>query len=427
MWVLAASLPVLAPWLYKDPIWRNLSPQSLEAATLWMYRAWAICSVSYWSVKCLPEPERPQFSFVAIAYNDRLRIAVGSVGLFASLIYIVLTRGQAYSHIEGFSSTSTFDQIIHELRQFSKIYVFLYFFERSRGHLVPHEFWLLSGTLMVYTVILGASASKGVAIEFVAMWALGSAAGATRRQFFKELTTCIIGLTLLYWIGIYITAYRVEIKASATAPTTSIEQAIDVQFHAATQAFRHVSTATADGSKEDPYDINSMLDRLGYLSAFAMMLDITDGVAPHENAFESLLAPLFAILPRSLFLEKANFFGAGEFAGLLGWQFGGFSVTLPGSLFWAWGFEGLMLAMAMLGIVLAALGRRARQADFAGRLAQVLLISMVLFLLDVGQYFQAVVINCVRIMLLFTIINCVVAHVFSTNTRPGGHLLRGDP
>jgi len=417
MWILAASLPALAPELYKDPIWLRISAESWDTATLWMYRAWAVCSLVYWAIKCLPERQPRTQSASFYAHADQLRVGLGVLGLGASAAYVVMTGGQAYSHIEGFASTTTIDQIVYELRQLSKIYIFLYFFARGRARLLPREHWLLYGILAVNLIIFGASASKGVAIELIAMWVLGNGVGGQRGNIARELALGAIALILTYWIFLWVTAYRVELQTLESQPAASFSEAIDRQLAAAEFAFHKVAKGQPIGSIDNPYDVKSIFDRLGYVSSFATMLDVTGGVSPYENAFESFLAPLYALLPRNMFSEKAQFFDSGKFAQLLGWKFGGFSVTLPASLFWAWGFEGLVPAMAALGLSLAVLARRAERGDAAGLFAKVMLTSLVLSLLNVGIHFQPIIISLVRVTIFLLILDTIVWLLFSRRRR----------
>ena len=417
MWMLAAGLPAVAPELYKDPIWVRISQHSLETATLWMYRAWSVCSLSYWLVKSLPARLLRPKPASAYAHVDRLRVGIGVLGLGASATYLMMTGGQAYSNIEGFASVSTLDQIVHELRQLSKIYIFLYFYARGQGRLLVREHWLLYGILAIYGLILTASASKGIAIELIAMWVLGNGARGQRGNVARELTLSIVALTLTYWIFLFVTAYRVELQALVSQPAASFSEAFNRQLTAAELAFNKVATGQPIGSIDDPYNVNSMFDRLGYVSAFATLLDITHGISPYENAFESFLTPVYALLPRDIFDEKAQFFGSGEFAQLLGWKFGGFSVTLPASFFWAWGFEGMLPAMAVLGMCLATLGRRGEFDDLPGLFAKVLLVSVVLSLLNVGMTFQPIIISLVRVAVFLVALNLIVRLALSEQSQ----------
>jgi hypothetical protein len=412
MWVLAAALPAVAPDLYNDAIWQSISDQAWDAATLWMYRAWAACSIIYWFIRSLPQrwPRTPATLFYA--HTSRLRVGIGVLGLCACIAHIVMTRGQAYSHIDGFAATSTLDQIVQELRQLSKIYVFLYCVASGRGRLVSNEKWLLYGILGVYVVIFSASASKGVVIELIAMWVLGRGEGAHRPALRKDLALGIAALVMTYLVFIWVTAYRAELAESATQPAASFSEAMDLQLDAAEVAFKAVATGQTIGSIDNPYGANSILDRLGYVSSFAKLLDRTGGVSPYENAYQSFLTPLYAILPRNVFEGKSQFFDSGDFAQMLGWNFGGFSVTLPASLFWAWGFQGVILGMTMLGLCTAHLARLALFDDNRGFFARVLLGGLVLSLMNVGLHFQPIIISLVRMAAILLALNMIVRLLF---------------
>jgi hypothetical protein len=384
-------------------------------ATLWMYRAWAVCSLAYWSVRSLPARPTGPIPRHLIARVNRLRVAVGVVGLVASAGFIVMTGGQSYSHIEGFASTTTLDQFIHHLRQLSKIYIFLYFYARARGGLLEREHWLLYAILSIYALIFIASAAKVVAIELIAMWVLGNAAGGHRGKIARELILAAIALTLTYFIFLWVTAYRQELFVLVTHPAASFSEALDRQIQAATLATERVVSGQQIGSLDNPYDSNSMLARLALVMSFATVLDLTGGMSPYQHAWQSFLTPLYAILPRNMFEDKVQFLDSAELAQMLGWKFGGFSVGLPASLFWAWGFEGMLPAIAVLGVVIAVLARRGEQDDLTGLFSKVLLMSMMISLLDVGIQFQPIIISLVRVAAFFAVLNVVVARLF-----PGG-------
>ena len=417
MWVMAAGLPALAPDFYADDIWQRLTAHSLDSATIWMYRAWAACSLAYWTIRSLPAPFSPPLSVGKMDIEDKTRVAIGLVGLAACVLGVLMSGAQSYSHLDGFSSTTTVDQIVHELQQLSKIYVFLFFFARGRGRLFPRERWLLYSILAIYVVIMGAAAAKGVIIELIAMWVLGNAAGAARGNVLKELVVGGIALTLLYFSFIWVTAYREELRSQVSAPSSSITEAFGHQVDAAGRAFGTVLSGDSVGGVENPYDLGDMLDRLAYVSAFSLLLDVTAAQSPYENAFESFLAPLYAILPRNLFDDKAQFFGSGEFAQLLGWQFGGFSVTLPGSIYWAWGFEGIVPAMLGLGAALAVLARGGDRDGPSGLIARVVLMCLVLALLNLGTNMQSIVVSSGRVALLTALIYMLVRALPAAHRR----------
>jgi hypothetical protein len=420
MWVLSASAPVLVPIVfpdvYTDPIWHKLSAGSLDIATLWMYRGWAACSLAYWGLRAMQPlhqsaPVRPQ----EVELEQRVRLLIGGFGLIASISYIVTTGGQSYSHIDGYASNNTLDQIVHEVRQLSKVYIFLYFQARGRGTLRPVEGRLLLATLLVYAVIFAGSSSKMVAIEIAAMWILGNAAGVARSQIMRELLIALFALTAIYWIFQFVTAYREELDLSPPKPNAEISEVVSAQWNAADRAITAITSGQRLSGAEDQTS-SAMADRLAYVSAFATILALTSGDSPYENAVESFLTPVLAVIPRDFVGTKVQFFNSGFLAAMLGWKFGGFSPTLPGTLYWAWGYEGVVLGMAALGGFIAYASGRGGRDDILGLVWRAVSIRLVLSLLNVGLDFQGIVIGCVRTV-LFLIVIVWIAKLISPGPR----------
>jgi hypothetical protein len=344
--------------------------------------------------------------------EDRLRLFIGGLGLLACIAFVLTTGGESYSHLEDFSSISTFDQIIHEIQQLSKVYIFLYFFARGRGRLLRADHYILIAIVAIYVVIFAASSSKAVAIELLAMWVLGNAAGAVRGNLIREMTIGAGALASTYLIFYFVTAYRLELVQLVSTPAKSYSEALSTQLSAFEAALTKVMSGQPVGSTYNPYEIGSIFDRLGLVTAFAQLLEMTGSSSPYEHAAVSFMAPIYAVLPRASFSEKVQYLDPGRFAQMLGWQFGGFSVTLPGSLFWAWGFEGIVPSMMALGAFLALASHRGRGDGPGAMIWRVPSTLAVLDLLDVGTSFQPIIISMVRGLIFVCILRVVAQTAF---------------
>ena len=427
MWVLAAGLPVLAPALYEDPIWSGLSPRALDSATLWFYRAWASASVAYWM--CLAFAPRRSARSVApyqLAREDQLRMLIGVVGTLAMLVFLVRSGGQSYTHLEGFASVSTLDQLLHELRHLSKVYVFLFFLARGQGRCLPVESLILGIILAGYAMVFAGSASKAVVLELAAMWLLGNATGAARGNLLREALIGLVAVFLIYWVFSFVTAYRYELVWRVDGPQASLNETIDTQLVAAQAAFWTVWNGEPIGGGDEGYRLASMFDRLALVTSFATMLDVTNFQSPYENAAEAFLAPLYAFLPRILFDMKVQYFDSGEFAQLLGWQFGGFSVSLPGSFYWAWGVGGIAMASACIGAALASLKSKADGLGPGALAWRVALMSVVLYLMNVGTSFQPIIIGTLRALAVVMVLQYLVLPVMGQVVRRRSRTFSGD-
>ncbi|MGO9897021.1 MAG: hypothetical protein ACLPX8_22725 [Bryobacteraceae bacterium] len=413
LWILAAALPVLMPLLYTDAIWGRLSSEMLETAELWMYRGWAACSVVYWLIRAYGQARRQRARRLDNPREDRLRWLVGLVGLFGSVGITIVTRGQGYSFIDTKSEPSSFGMVLTELNQFAVFYLFLHFQARGRGRLTRREPSLLLAVLAAQAAIVVAAGSKGVVLQLLAAWFMGNAGGGSRVGFMKELAVGVLALAAVYFTFEVITQFRFDMLGRDVELQQSFTDALSVQLDAMGTAIGQVMSGETVGAPGQEYGVGNILDRLGYVSEFATLLEKTGGQSPYEHSLESLAAPVVALMPRDLMADKVHFFNSGDFAKILGWDFGGFAVTLPGSFYWAWGYAGILAGMAMLGACLALLANHSNSDGVGGVFIQVLMLREVMMMLDVGKEFQPVVIGMVRTsMFLFAL--AMLSRLFRT-------------
>jgi hypothetical protein len=410
MWVLAVSAPTLlmpiSDVLYTDRSWLTLTDWSKDEAANWMFRCFAGFSVGYWALRVITVPSTSRASRDSIiaqyAIETNFRLAIGVLGLAASVAFIISMGGQAYSHLEGFSSTTTFDQITHEIRQFSKLFVFLYFYSKVRDQATRLDQILIKTTLLAYVVIFTISSSKIVALEILAMWALGSAGAMKSKVTLKAMAVGVGVLVAVYCIFEFVTAYRFALAQSPPHTDLGFTGVVSVQFDAILVAF---TTMFSETNRGDASQFGTtILDRLAYYSALATMFDITHGYSPYENSFETFLVPLLAFIPRDFVGDKVQFFNSANFALLLGWNFGGFSVTIPGSLFWAWGYVGMVLGMLALGCFFGLATGKAEGIGWSAMFWRVMMLRLLLAMIDLGVEFQGIVISWFRTMAFLLVI-----------------------
>jgi hypothetical protein len=196
-----------------------------------------------------------------------------------------------------------------------------------------------------------------------------------------------------------ITNYRIIASRSYARESQSVVESINSQVIDFKEALK---ITIGQESKPYVYDTSfAILNRFAYTASFTKIIQFTRGLPPYENAFESFLIPVYAFLPRVIFAEKASFFDSGDFASnYFRWPFGGISVTLPGSLYWAWGYWGICLGMALGGGIIAYIEKRAKEMSFQGGIYAVLMIELILQLLDVGAIFQSIVFSLLRYWVL---------------------------
>jgi hypothetical protein len=340
-----------------------------------------------------------------------MRVLAGIVGLIGSSLFIVMTGGQSYTHLEGFATASSLAMVVGELKIFALIYIFLHFHARGRGRLLTGESHLLLAILGVQILIFGASSSKTGALEIGAAWALGNASGAAR-NLLRELAIGAAALGFVYCTFYVVTVYREEIRMRAIAPGAPIGEVVSQQLDAVSVAIEGLIQGRPIGYGDDRYDSGNMLDRLAHVGAFGMVLDHTAGYPPYENAWTSLAAPILAFIPRDLVGEKTAFMNSGAFAAqFLGWEFGGLAISLPGSFFWAWGYEGIVFGMMGIGVLLAALYRGLANDGPTGLIAKASMLRLVVAMLDVGGEFQPLMIGLTRTLAFLMVIWIIARHL----------------
>ena len=161
-------------------------------------------------------------------------------------------------------------------------------------------------------------------------------------------------------------------------------------------------------------------------------MEFTGRDPPYENALESFLVPVYSIAPRALIPEKPEFFHSGRNAReYYGWSYGGMSVTLLGSLYFAWGYVGIILGMAFIGGLLAYLVKQVRFSSIYSPNWLILFVTLFVLLMDVGVIFQAITTNIIRVTLVLWLLHLVfplvranvrrrISRILSTSQPMGG-------
>jgi hypothetical protein len=422
-WVVSVSLPILMPDFYYYPPREKVSSWAFDSAALWMFRGWAVMNLAYWATKVLFHSRRPlRPTLLMTAVGLRLRTFVGVIGLVGAALYIYFTGGQDYTNLDLGGRNSTLVEALSELQRFSILYVFLYFQARGRGALVPRDKVLLFLVLAGQAVLLSASATKLIGIQLIAAFTLGSAAGGLGRgRILRQLAVIAVGAILTYAVFSFITAYRIELRDRFVSLNAPLSEVIAEQVDSAESALAKLAGLKEIPPADREQYRSRILDRLNHVTNFAQLLNYAGPDSPYENAYASLFVPLYAVLPRDLMGSKVQFFGSGDFARLMGWPFGGWSISIPGSLFWAWGFEGIVPGMAALGLLLGLLSRGAERQGRFGLVCQLLQVQLAISLLDVGTEFQTVITTLTRSLIFF------LAFLFLTSASRQHRLLPPRP
>jgi hypothetical protein len=257
-------------------------------------------------------------------------------------------------------------------------------------------FWILVGISIVEIVTIGSKASiiRGIVIVLL------MGAVLPIRLNLRQAAIGAGGLLVFYGAFLVITEYRALILADHTAGRNVFD--IAVQAEAFGQALMaSAPSADAHAGRETEVKAIDVFSRLGHGTTLSDLLEHTGRISPYEHAWESLLAPVYAVVPRFLLSDKPEFFHSGRNASeYYGWRYGGISVTLLGSLYYAWGYAGIVLGMACMGGWLAFVESKARRGNILSPHWLILLVITVLMLLDVGVTFQPILTDLIRVSLI---------------------------
>jgi hypothetical protein len=403
-WIAAVTLPVLLPGLYKDRMWDELSPRSLDLAALWMYRGWAACCLAYWGARLwFGECTGREASPFDLRVQVVMRRWIGVLGFLGTVSYIVFMGGHTYEILEEAAvADSTPKQITAMLKELSYAYVFLYFYARNWSKLGKIDTYLLYAVLAAQAIVFVGSGSKYSMMSLLVAWALAITASARRPGLLRELSIGATSIGAVFAISYFVATYRGElVLRPLPSPDAPVTEVVAFQFDVMITAVSNVLQGgqVGQGYYTD-YDSSFVLDRFAYLSSFALVLETLDGNSPYESAYWSLIAPVFAVVPRDLFEDKPHFYDSGDFAKLNGWSYGGIGITIPGAFFWAWGYFGIIAGMAAVGIYLAWLWSRATGAHSNAFIARSIMIMSIIGLIDLGTTFQVIVVPVTRDLIL---------------------------
>jgi hypothetical protein len=404
MYVLGFALPVLAPQLYLDVIWTSLPEVYLDSAVLWSYRGTAAMCIAYSLYRLYGTQKRVTlFTQREFSSGDRIFCRLIAVlGLIGGALSLLLSGGRVYVFTESggaaAATSATVMQIVQYLHLLSFAYIYLF---RCQYTFVRHTIGSIERTLLalilgLHLMFIVGAGGKGIVLSLVILTLLPVVNRKARFGMLRQLIASAVVVATVFGTFQVITNYREIVRTSPWVTDAGILGVLEFQI----VSFAEAVTASIDKAIGDHATVpfGEILDRFGYLASFARVLYFSDQTPPFEHALESFFVPFYAIVPRFL-IDKPIFFGSGHLAALEGWEFGGISVTLIGSFYWAWGYGGIIAGMGVVGLVLAWVDRKRRSAVRGWAQSAVLYAIVVLLLLDAGLIFQAIVIDIIRFAL----------------------------
>lgn len=407
MYALAMPIPVLFLKYYSAPVWRTILRADIAQALIWSYRGYACLFLGY-LVAGMWFSRKKMIRAIAKSrdaeeFSGLITFAkwTGILALTGGGLKIIADGGVTPVFMETrlTGEISTLRQILHYIQMlvypFMTIYVTLRW-RNIRIKKIDLIFYLLLALQVVF--IIGAGAKLYVFSLFVsaalAAWFLSI------KMSIRQLIAVLVVAFSIYLTFALITNYRELARDTYNGDSDDILTTFQTQAQIFLKAIEITTYKQKSAIGYDYETSISILDRLALISSLSKVIEFSRGSPPYENALESFLVPAYAVLPRSIFPEKPSFFDSGEFAKFFGWSFGGVSVTLIGSLYWAWGYWGICFGMAFFGSLLSYFEIKAKEISFRGGMYAVLLVELVLYLLEVGGTFQSIILDISRAWLL---------------------------
>jgi len=406
-YVLAYPLEVLFYDFYSG--WRPAPLESLAFSILWALRGFSAFAVAYAFVVLLFRNPKGALGREAewirgrISYTVYIVTSIGWLAVISWALSVVLF-GISLTFVERNavnveSAAGTLHQalgLMSALRQpFLFGFLVLYYKKLTDRHLTL-LFWCLVGISVVEIVTIGSKASiiRGIVVVLLV------GAVLPIRLNLRQAAIGAGAVMVFYAAFLVITEYRALILAEHDAGGNVFDITVQVEsFGRAVMA--SVPFVDAYEDRETEVKTKTVLSRLSHATTFSDLLEHTGRISPYEHAWESVFAPLYAVLPRFIVPDKPEFFHSGRNAAeYYGWRYGGISVTLLGSLYFAWGYAGIVLGMACMGGWLAFVEAKARRGNILSPHWLVLLAMTVLMLLDVGVTVQPILTDLIRVALI---------------------------
>ena len=415
-YVLGYPLVILFPGLYGG-LWEGASPQALEYGMLWALRGFCAFGLGYVLVEQFgnragKNTARDEALYrVRICYTVYVLTCIGWLAMLAWVAYVMIF-GISLTFIEGStvsvdSAAGTLQQVLTLLsglrNPFFLGFLILHFWKKTDRHLV-----LLCAALLVISMVeivtIGSKASiiSGLVVGLLAL------AFLPIRLNLKQIT---IGLTILvcvYGSFAVITEYRAIMHDEETAGRDVFDFAVQAEsFGSAVMASLPFSESAV--GRRTKVEKENVFRRFGDgIFSFSALMGHTRWQPPYEHAWESLMVPAYSIAPRALITDKPFFFDSDRNAReYYRWSYGGMSVTLLGSFYFAWGYAGIIFGMAFIGGILSYFVKKAGLLGIYSPDWLILLVALIVPLLDVGVTFQAITANVIRVAIILWLLHLI--------------------
>jgi len=384
-----------------------------DTALIWTYRGFACFIFGYFFIKMYVRPQKKNIVEIETE-RDHTLIFIKSLGLIVILgliSYLIIFQGIASTFVESkwTNYQSSLLQTLGIMTNLRYCFFFLYFLlnRSSRDKTLNIIFYII---LFIHILFCVGGGSKQYIISLLVCFAFAGSF-TKKKTSLKQFFVAAIIFGLIYSAFIVIGNYRfISKKAYTYQHETDIISSIKSQGDLFFQAIeRSIESPATFDEYEETTITNNIFSRLSYIAFTTKLFSITRGNPPYEHAIETILVPLFSLLPRDIF-NKPDFFHSGLFAKLLGWDFGGYSVTLIGSLYWAWGYIGILIGMFIIGIIFANIAVKSRYPLLYGVRNKILFILLSLALIEPGMTFQNIITDLIRIWCFVLVLSFLITH-----------------
>ncbi len=408
-YVLGFAGPALLPDLYATRS-ALVSSSALEYGMLWAVRGFGAFALGYALVEHLGKRVRARrlredgFPGADTRYTLYILTSIGWLAIL-SWFASVMMFGISLTFIEGNTVTAESDagsllQILTLLSSFRNPFFLGFIVLYFRGQSTKGLYLIFVGLVLISVVEIITIGSKGSIIRGIVTVLLASALPLRVNP--KSLITGALALIVVYGSFAVITEYRSIMRDELVAGRDVFS--LSVQTESFIDAFTaSLPFSDAAANRRTRVTNNDVFGRFGAggISSFANLLEFTGRQAPHEHAWESFLIPVYSIVPRSFLPSKPAFFDSARNArDYYDWPYGGVSVSLLGSFYFAWGYIGIIFGMAVLGGLLAYIVKKAEFLGINSPQWLILLAVLIVSMMDVGETFHAITSNIIRIALV---------------------------
>lgn len=385
--------------LFNQESLRGIQPAALASAMQWAARGFAAFTLAY-TITARVARRHTHARSTTASQCSYARFCLRIIAVLSILAWALKTAryGLSFVFIEGqvqAANSQTVLQILSLFIDFRFGFLLGYLLMRNarQARFVDHIlFFSVLGLLLVDIVAVG---SKGTVITLLVVLVMPTLLGARGKLKWQTVLGGLLAVALVILTFSVITEYR----AILLNANRSGQSNMSLDFRAEVFSTSVLRALPGGGSPQmSDVDANTITSRMGS-GAFSLgwILQVTNGNPPYENPVNSALAPLYAFAPRSLFPNKPVFYNSGQFAhDYFGWAYGGISLSLLGSLYWAWGYIGILIGMALAGIGLALLTIRVEERGFVALNSMVCFALLFVGLLAVGREFQPLLVTITR-------------------------------